>query len=382
MSLPAPVTKILVEELRTHTKGKKLALMMNHAALTNEGMSLIDVIYGEWQCDVNFLLGMEHGVRGELQPGVRFENHVDGSTGLPVISLYGFPKLRPPADLVAQVDAVVFCAQDAGIRHFTFTPWMMYCMDAASQVGTEVIVVDRPNPLNGEIVEGGVTQDGYYSIIGAFSYPLRHGMTIGELALMYNEEHQVGCNLTVIPMENWTRDMWYDQTGLLWTPPSPNLPVLDSVLGFATTGLLQSTTVSFGVGTTTPFTVFGAPWVDGRDLSEKLNDLGFPGVFFLHKYFIPCFGLYQGEVCSGVAMTYYDRLAYRPVTTALHILAMLARDYSNDFAYRASGGFDRRAGSSHLREWLEAGCSATEIVQEWRTQAKHFKTKRERFLLY
>ena len=139
-----------------------------------------------------------------------------------------------------------FCAQDAGIRHFTFTPWMTYLMDAAGQVGTEVIVVDRPNPLNGRIIEGGVTQEGYYSLIGAFSYPLRHGMTIGELALMYNGEHQVGCKLTVIPMENWARDMWYDQTGLLWTPPSPNLPVPESLLGFATTGLLQSTTVSFG----------------------------------------------------------------------------------------------------------------------------------------
>ncbi|NLN18722.1 MAG: DUF1343 domain-containing protein [Firmicutes bacterium] len=382
MSLPAPVTKISTERLRAHVEGKRLALMMNHAALTNEGQSLIDVMHDEWKCDIKFLFGMEHGVRGELQPGVRFDNHVDAATGLPVISLYGFPGLRPPAELIAQVDAVVFCAQDAGIRHFTFTPWMTYLMDAAGQVGTEVIVVDRPNPLNGRIIEGGVTQEGYYSLIGAFSYPLRHGMTIGELALMYNGEHQVGCKLTVIPMENWARDMWYDQTGLLWTPPSPNLPVPESLLGFATTGLLQSTTVSFGRGTTTPFTLFGAPWMDGRKLSEKLNALGFPGVFFYHRYFIPCFSLYEGEVCSGVAIAYYDRFACRPVTVAIHILSMLTRDYPNEFGYQTSAAFDRRAGSSQLREWLEAGRPPAEIVEEWQEQAKQFENRRERYLLY
>ena len=229
MKLPEPIAKLSISRLREEIQGKKLALMMNNSVFTNEGASLIDVMHGEWKVDIKFLIGMEHGVRGELQGGVKVKDQIDPVTGLPVVSLYNFPGLRPPVELLSQVDAVVFCVQDAGIRHWTFTPWMMFCMDAAARTGTEVIVLDRPNPIGGSIVEGGVTEPGYYSIIGAFSYPLRHGITIGELALMYKTEYKVDCNLNVIPMEGWTRDMWYDDTGLLWTPPSPNLPVLDSI---------------------------------------------------------------------------------------------------------------------------------------------------------
>jgi uncharacterized protein YbbC (DUF1343 family) len=382
MGLPMPTVKLSTSKLQEEVEGKKLALMANNSAFTNEGLNLIDVMYSQWRADIHFLLGMEHGVRGELQPGVKFHDQPDSVTGLPVISLYNFPGLRPPSELLSQVDAVVFCAQDSGIRHWTFTPWMMYAMDSAAKVGTEVIVVDRPNPINGEIVEGCVTEEEYYSIIGAFSYSLRHGMTIGELALMYNAEYGVGCDLKVIPMEGWRRDMWYDDTGLLWTPPSVNLPVLDSILGFATTGLLQSTTISYGVGTTTPFVMFGAPWIDGMDLAAKLNELNFPGVFFIGKYFIPGFNMYKGEVCSGVAMTFFDRNAYRPVTTALHILSIVSRDYPDDFNYRTATSFDRRAGTSKLRMWLESGRPAHEIVEEWQVEAEAFERKRKPYLLY
>jgi uncharacterized protein YbbC (DUF1343 family) len=159
MSLPASRVKLSISKLQDEIEGKKLALMMNNSAFTNEGLNLIDVMYSQWKADIHFLLGMEHGVRGELQPGVKLDDQLDPVTGLPVVSLYNFPGLRPPLELLSQVDAVVFCAQDSGIRHWTFTPWMMYAMDSAAKVGTEVIVVDRPNPINSEMVEGGVTEE-------------------------------------------------------------------------------------------------------------------------------------------------------------------------------------------------------------------------------
>ncbi len=377
-----PIVNINIDKLKDAVKGKTIALMMNTSALTNTGKSLIDIMHFDWDMNIKFLLGMEHGVRGELQGGVKVKNCKDPVTGLQVISLYDFPGLRPPADLISQVDAVVFCAQDAGVRHYTYTPWMMFAMDAAAKGGTEIIVLDRPNPMGGDIVEGGVVEPKHFSIIGGFAYPYRHGMTIGELALMYNDKYKIGCNLTVIPMEGWKRSMWYDETGLLWTPPSPNIPVLDTLTAYATVGLLQSTNVSVGIGTTTPFNLFGAPWINGRNLAENINKLEFPGLLCIDKYFIPNYTQYQGQVCSGVMLICYDRLLYRPVTAALNILSLIVSDYSDKFNFTSVRSYDDRAGSSSLRKDLLAGRPAKDIVSDWETQADKFRNERIPYLLY
>ena len=374
--------KIGLDQLHQAVKGKKVALMMNNTALTDTGKSLIDVMHFDWHCDIGFLLGMEHGVRGELKGGVKVKNIADPVTGLPVVSLYDFPGLKPPSELLAKVEAVVFCAQDAGVRHYTYTPWMMFVMESAAKVGTEVIVLDRPNPIGGDIVEGQTVKPGFFSIIGGFEYPYRHGMTQGELALMYNDKHQVGCRLTVIPMEGYTRDMWYDQTGLLWIPPSPNIPVLDTLVAYATTGLLQSTNVSAGIGTTVPFHLFGAPWMNGRDMAEKLNCLNLPGLLCVDKYFIPNYSMYQEEVCSGVYFIITDRLSYLPVTAAIHLLSLLAHDYKVQFQFTSIRSYDQRAGSSKLREDLLKGREAKDILVEWDEDAKGFVQDRKPYLLY
>lgn len=374
--------KLGLVNLKEAVKGKKIALMMNNTALTDTGKSLIDVMHFDWQSDIQFLLGMEHGVRGELKGGVKVKNIADPVTGLPVVSLYDFPGLKPPSELLAKVEAVVFCAQDAGVRHYTYTPWMMFAMESAAKVGTEVIVLDRPNPIGGDIVEGQTVKSGFFSIIGGFEYPYRHGMTQGELALMYNALHQVGCDLTVIPLQGYTRDMWYDQTGLLWIPPSPNIPVLESLVAYATTGLLQSTNVSAGIGTTVPFNLFGAPWMDGRDMAKKLNALNLPGLLCLDKYFIPNYSMYQEEVCSGVYLICQDRLAYRPVTAAIHLLSFIARDYKDRFQFTSARSYDQRAGSSQLREDLLKNRDAKDILAEWEEDANKFTQEREPYLLY
>lgn len=374
--------KLGLDRLQKAVKGKKIALMMNNTAVTETGKSLIDIMHFDWNADIQFLLGMEHGIRGELKGGVKVKNCADPVTGLPVISLYDFPGLKPPSELLAKVEAVVFCAQDAGVRHYTYTPWMMFAMESAARVGTEIIVLDRPNPMGGNIVEGQKVEPGFFSIIGGFEYSYRHGMTVGELAMMYNDKHKVGCKLTVIPMSGWKRNMWYDQTGLLWMPPSPNIPVPDTLVAYATTGLLQNTNVSFGVGTTVPFNLFGAPWINGRELAAKINYLKLPGLLCISKYFIPNYNLYKEEVCSGIFLICRDRLLYRPVATAIHILSFLVNDYKNQFVFSSIRSYDERAGSSKLREDLLKGRAPKDIIADWTEQARQFAEERKPYLLY
>ena len=257
------------EELRQHVAGRKIALMMNTSAIDNEGRLLLDVIVREKWAEVVFFFGMEHGVRGNLYAGSGDSTDIDEPTGVKIVSLYDYEGNIPPVEEIKKVDAVVFCAQDVGVRHWTYTPWMCTLIDSCAKAGKECIVLDRPNPIRGDIVEGAPGEK-YVGkcLLSGFDYPLRHGMTTGELAIMYNEEKKVGCKLTVLKMKGWRRDMWYDETGLIWLPPSPNMPTLDTALYFAATGLLQSSNVSLGIKTTTPFQYIGRPEFSGEALAD------------------------------------------------------------------------------------------------------------------
>jgi len=247
--------------LKKAVAGKKVALMMACNVLDNQGRLLLDEVVKDCHGNIRFFFGMEHGVRGNFFAGDASISTTDEKTGLPVVNLYDYFELRPPVEWVEKVDAVVFCAQDTGVRHWTYTPWLMTLIEAAAQANREVIILDLPNPIRGDIVEGLCTEEKYAGkeLLSGFSYPLRHGMTIGELALMFNETKQLGCKLTVLPMEGWQRDLWHGETGLVWVPASPNMPYASTALYFATTGLFQAANVSCGVGTTTPFQYLGAP---------------------------------------------------------------------------------------------------------------------------
>ena len=243
------------DELREYVKGRRIALMMNTTALDNEGRLLIDRIAEEKWATVSFFLGMEHGVRGNLYAADSRLANIDARTGISIVNLYDYPNCQPPVDRLREVDAVVFCAQDVGVRHWTYTPWMMLLIRSAAEAGCEVIVLDRPNPIRGDIVEGAPARSHYAGthLLSGFEYPLRHGMTVGELALMYRAVKKLDVNLTVLKMHGWKREMWYEDTGLVWIPASPNMPTVDTALYFAATGLMQGADFSLGIGTTTPF---------------------------------------------------------------------------------------------------------------------------------
>ena len=373
-----------IDELKSKIAGKRIALMMNTSALDHDGNLLIDRIVQDWKADVAFLFGMEHGVRGNLMAADSSLAAVDEVTGLPIVNLYKYPKLAPPPEEIAKVDAVVFSAQDVGIRHWTYTPWMLSLMDSAAKVGKEVIVVDRPNPIRGDIVSGNCTETEYECshLLNGFGYPLRHGMTIGEIALMYNEVRSINCRLTVCEMSGYRRDMWYQETGLPWLPPSPNIPTADSPLYFGATGLLQASNVSFGRGTTTPFQYFGAPWMDGDRVAKILNGYDLPGVFCVPKFYLAQLKT-NTELCNGVMLVISDRNVFDSSTTQLYIMDTLCQEYPGQFRLVENGdlGFVRM-GTKKILDAAENGRSLLTFVDEWKNQSEAFKTERKDYLIY
>lgn len=378
------MVRIGIEKLRDSIRGKRIGLLMNNTALDDDGQYLIETICLDWKADVKRLFAMEHGVWGELQPGIVVENQNDPITGLPISTLYGESGNRPNPSQIEDLDAIVFCAQDVGIRHWTYTMHMGYCMEAMAAAGKEMIVIDLPNPIGGDIVEGAPLEMSYTSLIGAYPIPLRHGMTAGEIALYINDACGIHCALTVIEMEGWNRGMWGDETGRFWVAPAPNVPTVDSLIGFAAIGLLQSTNVSVGRGTTNAFSLFGAPWMDGRMLTERINAMKMPGLHCLHKRYLPMFSQYAGEVCSGVLVLCDDRKAFRAVSADLRILHTLQQAYGDQFVqYNGKeGAFDRRAGTAKLHETLASGASIEPLVAEWEEQARLFAERRKPYLLY
>lgn len=390
-STPLARVEIATDELRRAIQGKKIALMMNTSAIDNNGRLLIDVIVEEKWANVAFFFGMEHGVRGNLYAADGKLPKLDERTGIPIVNLYDYPGLIPPPEEIERVDAVVFCAQDVGVRHWTYTPWMMKLISSCAAAKREVIVLDRPNPIRGDIVEGAPIEAVYAGkhMLSGFEYPLRHGMTTGELAVMYNETKKIGAQLTVIRAKGWRRDAWYDETGLPWLPPSPNIPTPDSPLYFATTGLLQAADFSYGLGTTTPFAYVGAEDFCGHTLASELNMLGLDGVLFVPKY-------YQANVfdksregfsqrltlCNGVMIVITDRNAYRPVTAQLHIMDTINRLYHDRVNFEQHSIARPRMGTDEICNALTAGESLVPIIEKWERQAKEFEVAREKYLLY
>jgi len=385
---------LATDELREKIKGKKIALMMNTSAIANDGRLLIDVIIEEKWAEVAFFFGMEHGVRGDLYAGDPNVGTADKKTGIEIVNLYKYPGLIPPVEYCRQVEAVVFCAQDVGVRHWTYTPWMMKLIDSCAEAGTEVIVLDRPNPIRGDIVEGEMAKK-YVgtNLVSAFEYPLRHGMTIGELATMYNDIRNVNANLTILKMDGWTRDMWYDETGLVWLPPSPNMPTMDTPLYFAAAGLMQSSNFSLGIGTTTPFQYVGGEFFDGDQMADELNSRGLDGVHFVPKYYMSITGEHiitdaskkpsrATKLCSGVMMVIADRNTWRPVTTQLNIIDTLIKLYPDIINLELSGGSRKRMCCDEICDWAKERKSIMPLVDQWKKSSEDFMRWREPYLLY
>ena len=378
---------VLAEEsLKRAIRGKRIAMMINSSAIHNDGRYLMDMIVEEKWAEVAFFLGIEHGVRNDLENEHDNLGLVDPKTGIPIVNLYRYPEYRPPVEELRRVDAVVYCAQDSGVRHWTFTPWMLLLLQSAAKAGCEVIIVDRPNPLRGDIVEGKVTEPKYEgTILTGYGYPLRHGMTIGELALLHNEEWKLGVRLTVLRMEGWRRDMWYSDTGLMWLPPTPNISTPERLLSYLALGLLQGSNLALGHRTPIPFEWFGHPAFSAEKLARELNSRGLPDVFFAPRSFMSTTWTDRNTLipCRGVVLLIRNRDTFRAVRTQLHIMDALVKLYPDTVDFEAAGGWARpRMGTDDVFDCIQSGRSILSLIEPWEADAAAFADRRKPYLLY
>ena len=398
--------EVLFSERMDLIRGKRVGLITNPSGVDSHLDSIVELFRAQPDVKLMALYGPEHGVRGDAQAGQTVPFYYDEHFKMPVFSLYGQTE-KPPADMLTNIDqymrsydtqkagktpasgalsgidAMIYDLQDVGTRVYTFEATLAYAMQACANAGIPIIVLDRPNPINGVTMEGPVLDyPKYSSFIGLCATPLRHGMTIGELAQFYNDKFLTNkANLTVVKMENWKRDEWYDETGLPWVMPSPNIPTLETAVVYPGQVMLEGTDLSEGRGTTHPFEIFGAPWIDGYTLAQKLNDLHLPGVKFREIWFTPTFSKFQGKLCGGCQIHVTDRNAYRAIATSLNILATIKQLYGDKLEFH-NKYFDRVLGNSTVREGLEKGEPVDKIVADYQSGLDEFAKSREKYLLY
>jgi uncharacterized protein YbbC (DUF1343 family) len=315
---------ILVREGFSRLAGAKVGLVTNHTGLTHDGMATADALHQAKNVELIALFAPEHGIRGAVDE--RVTDGVDTKTGLPVHSLYG-PRTEPTAEQIALIDTLVFDIQDIGCRFYTYLSTLGHCLITAAKNNKKIVVLDRPNPIGGVAVEGPIADKNLLSFVAFHPIPLRHGMTLGELALLINAERKLGAKLEVINCEGWRRSEYWDETGLMWVNPSPNMRSLTQATLYPGVGMLEFTNISVGRGTDTPFEHFGAPWIGPRVLANALNAKKLPGVRFVPHEFTPNASKFVGEKCGGVQMIVTDRMAFSPVRMGLEIALTLRHLY-------------------------------------------------------
>ena len=359
---------------------KRIGLLTNQTGLDAEGRRTIDVLAQAPGVILSAIFSPEHGVAGTLDT-TAINNSRDESTGVPVYSVYGANDAvrHPPADVLKSLDAVVVDLQDAGVRFYTYETTVGYFLEAAAAAGIELIVLDRPNPVTGSFVQGPVSDAGQERFGNYFPLPVRHGMTLGELAKMFNEEKKTGAKLTVVPMDGWMRGDWYDSTGLSWVNPSPNLRSLTAATLYPGVALIEGTNVSVGRGTDTPFELLGAPWVKGRELAAYLNSRGISGVRFVATRFEPVASAYAGQKCDGVSIVLLERDTLDAPELGLEIAAALKKLYPADFKMvRMADLLVNQA----VLDALTSGQDPRRIAQDWMVQVNGFAKRRAPYLLY
>jgi len=363
--------------------GNRVGLITNYTGVNRHLRSTVDLLYADTRIRLRALFGPEHGILGNAQDGVEVAGSVDAHTGLPVYSLYGATQ-RPTAESLEDLDALIFDIQDVGARYYTYIATIVYAQEAAAEAGLRFVVFDRPNPITGKHIEGNILDPNFASLIGVHPLPIRHGMTIGELARLFAAERGYPPPL-VVPMRGWRRDMWSDETGLPWVYPSPNMPTLDTAILYPGTCMLEGTNLSEGRGTTKPFELVGAPWLDPFKLIAELEQRVLPGVAFRPAYFTPGFSKHKDTLCAGVQVHIIERDLVRPVELGLSLLATLHRLYPDTFAWIMRNGIyfiDRLLGSDQPRRALDAGTDVAEIMADWSEQNAAFEERRRPHLLY
>jgi uncharacterized protein YbbC (DUF1343 family) len=369
--------------------GRTIGLVCNPASIDGQFRHVIDRAE-QGDVRIGAIFGPQHGFRSDLQENMIESDHGrDARRQIPVYSLYSETR-EPLPHMLADLEALVIDLQDVGTRIYTYIYTMANCLKAAARHGLPVVVCDRPNPIGGTIVEGPMLRSGFESFVGQYPLPMRHGMTIGELARLFNEHFGIGAKLEVITMPRWSRDQLYDATGLPWVLPSPNIPTLESALVYPGTVLFEGTNVSEGRGTTKPFEIVGAPWIDPETFAAGLNERRLPGVWFRPALFEPTFHKHAGVSCGGCQVHLTDRMAFRAVDTGVALLEAARAANPAAFQWRQPpyeyeytlAPIDILWGSADLREGLERGATAAELAAAWQPEVEAFRPVRDTFLLY
>ena len=366
---------VLESEKFARLRGKHVGLITNHTGLDSQGRSTIEALSHAPGMQLVALFSPEHGLMGKKDEKV--PSSKDPTTGLPIYSLYG-DTLRPTDQMFAGIDTLVFDIQDAGVRFYTYTATMGYCMEEAAKRNISFFVLDRPNLIGGEIIEGPMLDPDKTSFVAYFPIPVRYGLTIGELAQLFNAENHINCDLHVVAMKNWHRNYFFESTGIRWVPPSPNLRTVKGSILYPGIEILQNAGVSVGRGTETPFEEFGAPWMDSEAVASALNERRRPGVRFVAQPFIPVSGLYAGQRCGGVAMRVTDRAAVRAIRVGLEIATVLRKLYASHFDPTK---LDLLGNADTIRQ-LQDGTPPEQIVASWSSALSDYDKRRRQYFLY
>jgi len=382
---------VLVESNFSALKGKRIGLITNPTGVTGGLVSAVDIFAHSHEVKLVALFAPEHGVRGDFTAGARVDSYIDSATGVPVYSLYG-KTTKPAAEMLEGVDVLVYDIQDIGVRSYTYINTMAKAMAAAAEHGIEFVILDRPNPLTGNAIEGNVLDTKFKSFVGMFPIPYVYGMTCGELATLLNNERWLEggrkCDLHVVTMEGWKRSMWWEDTGLQWVPTSPHIPNAATALFCAATGIIgELDGLSVGIGYTLPFQLVGAQWIDAPSLAQELNSQNIPGVYFRPIIYTPFYGAMQGKRVNGVQIYLLNRDEVDLVSLQLYIVQTINGLYpaKDVFVHSDSSGikmFDNVMGTDAVRIALEKGVPAAAIISSWKKDVKTFMDVRKKYLLY
>ena len=370
--------------------GKRVGLVCNPASVDAKFQHSADRLLQDPEVTLAALFGPQHGFRSDLQDNMIETPHGrDCRRKVPIFSLYSDTR-EPTTDMLRGLDVLVVDLQDVGTRVYTFVYTMANCMRAAARHGVRVVVCDRPNPIGGDAVEGARLREPFTSFVGQFPIPMRHGMTVGELARLFNDAFGIGAELEVVPLDGWQRSMYLDETGLPWVIPSPNLPTLDSAIVYPGAVLFEGTMLSEGRGTTRPFEMIGAPWIDGERLADEMNARDLPGVHFRPAFFEPTFQKHARHTCGGCQIHVLDRSRFTPLRTAVELIDEFRRENPDRFEWREppyeyehdKEPIDILYGSDALRRTIDTDGGVRALVDGWREDEQDFRRQRAKYLLY
>lgn len=366
-------------------KGKRVGLLTNPTGVNRQLLATVDLFRQDKRINLVALFAPEHGIRGDVLAGIHFKANRDKRTGLPIYSLYGGRDHKPSPEALSKIDVLIYNIQDVGSRAYTYIWHLAECMKACAEAGKTVIVLDVPNPLGANVIDGPITEKKYLSFIGLYPIPRVYGMTVGELARYLNTEHRIRCKLYVIPMYNYRRGMSWKQTGLPWVPTSPQIPTVQAACCFAATGTIGETgQVNIGIGYTLPFQCITAPWISAEFMSFKLNMLRLPGVRFRPVHYTPYFAAFQKKPVHGVQIHVTNPAVFKPTTTEVAILCLLQKYYPRNFKWlpKKFAKFDKAMGTSSVRRMIMRGYSYQSISNSWQPALRRFNLKRRKYLIY